>query len=106
MALVAEIRATARIVGEARFAGDEDGKAAEVAVVVDDEWQRRGIARQLLLTLHDIARADGYERLTCEIQANNDAMQALARTCGYRLTGSVGEAGGRRFEYHLRDRGA
>ena len=104
IALVAEVGSPRGIVGEARYVGDENGKDAEVAVVVADEWQRRGVARQLMEVLQSTARSDGYDRLYCYIQAENDAMRALTRSCGYRPAGAVGEAGVRRFECLLHSR--
>ena len=104
VALVAEVGDPRRIVGEARYVGDENGTAAELAVVVADEWQRQGVAGQLMEVLQSTARADGYDRLYCYIQAENDAMRALTRSCGYRPAGAVGEAGVRRFECLLHSR--
>src|SRR5262245_14985336 len=39
------------IVGEARYCGRGDGVTAEMAIVVADEWQRRGVGRGLLQIL-------------------------------------------------------
>jgi ribosomal protein S18 acetylase RimI-like enzyme len=38
---------------------------------VADEWQHRGLARQLLRPLAERARSAGIERLRAEIQADN-----------------------------------
>jgi GNAT superfamily N-acetyltransferase len=60
------------IAGVARFARDDlDAASAEVAILVADEWQHRGLARQLLRPLAERARSAGIERFRAEIQADN-----------------------------------
>ncbi|HWN63740.1 MAG TPA: GNAT family N-acetyltransferase [Streptosporangiaceae bacterium] len=60
------------IAGVARFARDDlDPASAEVAILVADEWQHRGLARQLLRPLAERARSAGIERFRAEIQADN-----------------------------------
>jgi GNAT superfamily N-acetyltransferase len=60
------------IAGVARFARDDlDPATAEVAILVADEWQHRGLARQLLRPLAGRARSAGIERFRAEIQADN-----------------------------------
>ena len=60
------------IAGVARFARDDlDPATAEVAILVADEWQHRGLARQLLRPLAGRARSAGIERFRAEIQAEN-----------------------------------
>ena len=51
------------IAGVARFARDHlDPATAKVAILVADEWQHRGLARQLLRPLAERARSAGIER--------------------------------------------
>jgi GNAT superfamily N-acetyltransferase len=59
------------IAGVARFARDLDPAIAEVAILVADEWQHRGLARQILRPLAERARSAGIERFRAEIQADN-----------------------------------
>jgi GNAT superfamily N-acetyltransferase len=60
------------IAGVARFARDDlDPAIAEVAILVADEWQHRGLARQLLRPLAERAQSAGIERFRAEIQADN-----------------------------------
>lgn len=65
------------IVGEARFhlAGGTDG--AEVAVVVADDWQGRGLGTELASRLAGLARARGLTAFTGSMQANNRAAAGL-----------------------------
>ena len=60
------------IAGVARFARDDLNPAtAEVAILVADDWQHRGLARQLLRPLAQRARSAGIERFRAEIQTDN-----------------------------------
>jgi GNAT superfamily N-acetyltransferase len=51
----------------------DDPEAAEVAVTVVDEWQRRGLGTELLSRLIDRAREEGVRRFTALVSADNDA---------------------------------
>ena len=63
----------------------EGGSSAELAVVVADAWQRRGIGTRLV---HALARhASGVEALRGIVLAENQAMLALARRLGFRVFG-------------------
>jgi RimJ/RimL family protein N-acetyltransferase len=76
------------IAGVARFARDDlDPASAEVAILVADEWQHRGLARQLLRPLAQRARNAGIERFRAEIQADN----TVARRFFLRLTPTARE---------------
>jgi GNAT superfamily N-acetyltransferase len=60
------------IAGVARFARDDlDRASAEVAILVADEWQHRGLARQLLRPLAERAQSAGIQRFRAEIQADD-----------------------------------
>lgn len=52
-----------RIVGHAMYAPEGDG-VAEMAVLVEDAWQSRGIGKQLLAGLARSARGLGFRTLT------------------------------------------
>jgi GNAT superfamily N-acetyltransferase len=61
-----------RIVGVARFIVlPDDPGAAEAAIAVDDEWQRRGIGHRLMTELVGRARAEGVTRLLAYVSADN-----------------------------------
>ncbi|MCW2991951.1 MAG: Protein acetyltransferase [Solirubrobacterales bacterium] len=78
-ALLAIEDATGDIVGVARFVRTEEG-VAEPAVVVIDEWQRRGIGSALLARLADRAREEGVACFAAVVLAHNDAaLAALGR---------------------------
>jgi GNAT superfamily N-acetyltransferase len=83
-ALAAIAPGTGRIVGVARFITmPDDPGAAEVAIAVDDEWQGRGIGRQLMSELVGRARAEGVARLLAYVGAENRHVRSwIARAGG------------------------
>jgi RimJ/RimL family protein N-acetyltransferase len=79
-ALGALNHADGRGVGIARYIRDAgDPQAAEIAVTVVDDWQRRGLGTELLAQLSERARSKGIRRFTALVAADNAAMAALLR---------------------------
>ena len=62
-----------------------DADDAEVAFVVDDAHQRRGIGSVLLEHLAGAARAAGIRRFVAEVLAENAGMQRVFVDSGYRV---------------------
>jgi RimJ/RimL family protein N-acetyltransferase len=79
VALVAESpRAPGRLVGVGRFVRlPEAGDAADVAIVVGDCWQRRGVGSELATALAAEARRVGVRRFVATMAADNRPAQAL-----------------------------
>lgn len=71
------------IVGEARYAFDEDTASIELGLSVADAFQRQGIGAALMANLECRAAALGAERLFGDTLYTNDAMLALARKSGF-----------------------
>jgi ribosomal protein S18 acetylase RimI-like enzyme len=69
---------------------DDEPSAADVAVTVLDDYQRRGIGRMLLEVLAVSARARGVGVLHFDVLAENDAMLGLLRSLGAVRTGQNG----------------
>jgi RimJ/RimL family protein N-acetyltransferase len=70
-----------RGVGIARYIRrPDDPSAAELAVTVIDEWQRRGLASALLARLSDRACEEGISRFVALVSADNTAMTRLLDT--------------------------
>jgi GNAT superfamily N-acetyltransferase len=67
------------IVGVARYFRGPDLAAAEVAVVVADDWQGQGVGTRMLASLAGLARAAGIECFTVTMQADNRAALRLLR---------------------------
>jgi acetyltransferase len=85
LAGVADLDGTQTMVAEARYAVDGDGTSAEIALVVTDLWQRRGIATKMMTTLERIAGAAGITRLTGECLAVNARFVGLARSIRFQV---------------------
>jgi GNAT superfamily N-acetyltransferase len=69
------------VIGVARYDRTRhDPAVAEVAVVVEDAWQRHGVARQLFRELGGVAISRGIVRFTADVLPSNDAPVKLART--------------------------
>ena len=62
---------------------------AEVAFLVHDSWQSRGIGRALFKHLTNIARRNGIAGFTAETLPQNKAMQAVFNTCGLKVSSSL-----------------
>jgi RimJ/RimL family protein N-acetyltransferase len=74
---------TGEPVGIARYVrSDAAADAAEVAVAVVDEWQRRGVATALLRRLAERAREEGITRFTATCLADNDEALELLDELG------------------------
>jgi GNAT superfamily N-acetyltransferase len=67
------------IVGVARYARRPGADAAEVAVVVADEWQRQGLASRMLGALAELALAAGVRQFNLNMQSDNTAVLRLVR---------------------------
>jgi nucleotide-binding universal stress UspA family protein/L-amino acid N-acyltransferase YncA len=69
--------------GVARYIrSNEDAEAAEVAVTVADDWQRRGLGRALLDRLTYRARREGVRRFSALVQSDNPASLGLLAGVG------------------------
>ncbi len=70
-------------IGVARYAAGAAGDTCEFAVVVDDEWQRTGVAGLLMLSLMDAAREHGFRTMEGYVLASNHRMLKFARQLGF-----------------------
>ncbi|HET9738815.1 MAG TPA: GNAT family N-acetyltransferase [Solirubrobacteraceae bacterium] len=87
---LAAVDSDGAFVGIARYAmapGDEE--TADVAVVVADDWQGRGVGTLLMRELVARAAANGIPRLTGTTLHDNPGARALLRRVGFR-TSSIG----------------
>ena len=66
-----------KIVAIGRYYLDPTTNMAEVAFVVHDDWQRRGIGSFLFNHLVKIARRNGIRGFTAEVLAQNKPMQSV-----------------------------
>ncbi len=72
-----------RLVGGARFVAAPGSEVCEFAITLDDDWHGAGLARVLMSTLIDTARARGYARMEGFVLAMNTPMRRLARRMGF-----------------------
>jgi acetyltransferase len=81
-----------RMVGVARFVREQCGKTAEIALVVADDWQGRGLGRRLMDGLIVAARRRGVHRLVGTTLSDNTTMVMLARKLGFEASRDRGSA--------------
>ncbi|HVC87581.1 MAG TPA: GNAT family N-acetyltransferase [Gaiellaceae bacterium] len=74
-----------RVIGLGTFIRLRDRSRAEVAFVVADEFQRRGIASRLLERLAAHARAAGIERFVAQVLPENAAMLRVFGDTGFEV---------------------
>jgi acetyltransferase len=89
MALVVEHRIAGsdqrEIVGIGRLSKLPGGKEAELAVVISDLWQKRGLGTELARRLLQVARDEGVVQVNADILGENREMQSLCSKLGFRL---------------------
>lgn len=107
MAFVAcmEQRTGERIIGVARYAAVENAvpRAAEAAVVVEDEYQGRGLGTILLKRLVDYAREDGVHSLWATVHRNNAQILRFVKRSGLPVERRALTEGAWDIRVHLRD---
>jgi GNAT superfamily N-acetyltransferase/acyl CoA:acetate/3-ketoacid CoA transferase beta subunit len=74
------------IIAIGRYYLDEKTNHAEVAFVVHDRWQSRGIGTFLLNHLTTIAKRNGISGFTAEVLRANRPMQRVFEKCRHRIT--------------------
>ena len=94
-ALVAEDPADpTRVIGVARFVRDrERPDTAEMAIVVGDAWQGRGVGSTLATSLVDAALVRGIRRFTASTLSENVAVHRLLEKVSARLEHDVTDHG-------------
>jgi RimJ/RimL family protein N-acetyltransferase len=82
LALVAERETVAgtRLIGVGRYEPSEEPDAAEVAIVVEDGWQGRGLGAILLDEVLRAAETRGIHRFRAYVLADNQPMLRLLAT--------------------------
>lgn len=87
MAIVAEIDQDheRKLIGVGRLVADVDHKNAEFAILVDDNWQGKGLGSLLTTYCLDIARRWNIETVYAETTIDNQRMIALMRKTGYQI---------------------
>ena len=73
------------ILGVGRLNKLQADKEAEVAVLVSDQCQHRGLGTELLRRLINVARDEKLSRITAEMLRDNLAIQTIFKRLGFRL---------------------
>jgi acyl-CoA hydrolase/GNAT superfamily N-acetyltransferase len=73
------------IVALARYDVDRATNLAEIAFVVRDDWQNRGVGTRLLQRMSEIARAKGLAGFCADVLASNKAMLLVFQRSGLSL---------------------
>lgn len=74
------------IIAVGRYYLDGGTNRAEVAFIVRDQWQNRGIGTFLLKSLSTIAKGQGIAGFTAEVLVDNRAMLAVLRHSGFKVS--------------------
>jgi len=78
-------------IGVARYITLPDEESCEFAIVVSDEWQGKGVARQLFRRLIDVARERRLKIMTGITLRENARMIDLARSYGFETRADTDE---------------
>jgi acetyltransferase len=73
-----------RIVGLGRLIKQHARNKAEVAVLISDQCQRRGLGTELLSKLVQVARDEKLSRISAEMLGDNLGMQTIFGKLGFR----------------------
>jgi RimJ/RimL family protein N-acetyltransferase len=74
------------IVAIAQYFLDPKTQAAEVAFLVQDEWQQKGMGTFLLDYITKIARQRGVKRFYAKVLPSNKPMLAVFHNSGYKVS--------------------
>lgn len=73
-------------IGVARYEILPDKDSCEFALVVSDQWQRKGIGHQLMQRLMEVARSRGLSRMQGEVLNSNFKMLELLKTLNFQMS--------------------
>jgi acetyltransferase len=91
-AVTSVIDGVEQFVGVGRYVVDLATAGAEVALVIADVWQGRGLGRRLLATLIEHAHSAGVQQVVGVVLATNEAMLGLARSMGFSVNAEPRDA--------------
>lgn len=70
-------------VGVARYVAAEDRQTCEFAIVIADDWQRKGLGARLMRSLMSSARAAGIRVMHGDVLAGNQRMLQFTARLGF-----------------------
>ena len=85
-----------KIVADSRYYLDKTTGAAEIAIVVYNDWQHKGIATNLLLHTIKVAKEMGVKKLYAYVASDNKKIASIGVKIGFTVKWypDVGEYGG------------
>jgi acetyltransferase len=83
VAMLGEHTEQARMIGVARYISNPDELSCEFALTVADDWQKRGLGRQLMERLIAIAGDRGLQVMEGDVLAQNSKMLRLCNSLGF-----------------------
>jgi acetyltransferase len=87
IALVVEKQANNKeILAVARLTKISGTKDASFAIIVRDDWQKKGIGKQLIDSLISIARQENLKHVVAYMLKENIAMQKICETNGFKIS--------------------
>jgi acyl-CoA synthetase (NDP forming)/RimJ/RimL family protein N-acetyltransferase len=72
-----------KVVGLSNYIGMGNGRSAEIAFLVEDSYQGKGISTLLLERMAGLAAANGFIELEFEILPDNQAMMNVIKSSGF-----------------------
>ncbi len=72
-----------KIIGFAHYLRNADGRGAEYALVIGDDWQRRGLGAQLMRALIEAAQTQGLTYIDGLVLSTNRPMLSLMTHLGF-----------------------
>lgn len=85
-----------RIIGFAHYLRNADGRGAEYALVIGDEWQRCGLGAQLMRALIEAAQEQGLTYIDGLVLGTNRPMLGLMSHLGFQIDPDEEDPGMRR----------
>ncbi len=73
------------LIGMGSYVRVPNTQTAEVALVVRDDWQNKGLGSKLLEHLIDVARQKGFDGFTAWVLATNTGMMHIFKKLGHRV---------------------
>lgn len=105
MAFVATIQRDGKEVevGVCRYITNPDGATCEYAIVVADDWHRRGLGRRMMAQLIEVARRRGLQAMVGHVMASNRGMLELCQELGFEIAESTDDPMVKRVTLALRE---
>ena len=88
-------------IGVARYVTDREGSGCEFAIVIADDWQKRGLGMKLMAALIDAARQKKLKRMYGDVLGTNSGMLKLMESLGFSIATSTEDAIIKTVSYQL-----